>query len=139
VSTDRELLIKILEKITQKQNWTQSDVLISSSTIFSLFGFGSIVALKLDAENRVYVVGMFRILLACIFATGFAHVFIMVSVIDNFFNQLVYELLMIMTIVSFGLILFSLHEILTAQPQPRVKELEPVAQIAIQMLDQLRK
>lgn len=92
---------------TLDKEWTKRDLLISSSTIFAFFGFGSFFITRF--ENREHLTILLVFLGLALFFIAMIELFqiqIILSIVHNNFDVDFYTLLMVLTITFFCIVLF---------------------------------
>lgn len=87
-------------------SWSKGDILISSSTIFAFFGFGSFFLFRI--QNKEFLdnlLGLLGGILICVFSIECCQMYVILSVITDQFSSSYYFWVMVGSIVLFGLIL----------------------------------
>lgn len=114
------------EEITDKE-WTKRDILISSSTIFAFFGFGSFFITRFN--NTAHLSFLLLFLGLALFFIGLIEVFqiaIILSVVTNSFDVDFYVLIMILTVTFFCFVLLLVWIIVaidsTAKPLTEIEK-----------------
>jgi len=114
------------EKTSEKE-WSERDILISSSTIFAFFGFGAFFVTRFD--NTAHLSFLLLFLGLALFFIALIEVFqiaIILSVVTNSFDVDFYVLIMILTVTFFCFILFLVWIIVaidsTAKPLTEVEK-----------------
>jgi len=93
------------EKTSEKE-WSERDILISSSTIFAFFGFGAFFVTRF--ENTEHLQFLLIFLGLALFFIALIEVFqvnIILSIVNNTFDVDFYTLSMVLTIFSFCCVL----------------------------------
>ena len=124
---DKLLLDKTIVKLLQKQSSFEGEALIASATVFAFVGFGSFLSLKFDSKDVKYLFDLINYILFCVFAIGGIQLYIMISIIGGWFSILSYEILMTITGVAFGLILFLVRLVMGEENQDRDKQIKKIA------------
>ncbi len=125
---DKLLLDKtIIKLLEEKHSYSNGDVLIGSATVFAFVGFGSFLILKFESKRVKYLLDLTNYSLLCIYAIEASQIYIMISIVENWFNSTLYEILMVMTAIALGLILFFVRQIIGEENPEREKQTTKVA------------
>lgn len=122
---NKVLLKTIADKLIENEHQKfQNSILVSASTIFAFVSFGSLLALRFEGGSLRRFILLVRYTMLCLFAIAASQIYIIISIISETFNELIYIGMLFLVITAFGLILFFIYQIISERSREPTVEKE---------------
>lgn len=110
--SDNTKIEELVQKLTEKPDWTKGDILLGSSTIFAFFAFGSFLVIRFESTKIQKQLDWMVVVLSFIGGIQILHLIVIISIMLEFFNPISYAGSIVTTIMFLIVILFAVHKII---------------------------